>query len=502
MSLSPEHVTGSTTASTTVAEYQAARDEFQNRLRKGMSWSGHERNCCFLNIGGGRFANISGISGFDFIDDARAVATVDWDHDGDQDVWLTNRTSPQIRFLRNDISAGHHFLAIRLQGNGRRTNRDAIGARLELTLSGPRQARLFKSLRAGEGFLSQSSKWVHFGLGEATEIRRLVVHWPGGEREEFDKLEVDRRYRVVQGSGSAVRSPMPDRSVRLTPQPLAALEPTGTGRTFFAGRFPLPALSYEAFDGRQIRLDDLRGGPLLINLWASWCKPCLVELGEFSNRQNELRSAGLQIVALCVDGLDGSPQPTAREPRDLLKRTQFPFESGRANKLLLGKLETLQRALFVHAEPLGVPTSLLIDSRGRLSAIYRGTLDVDQLLGDVRNLSVSGAKAVDLALPFPGRRSSEPGQVTLSDVALQFLHDGYVAAAEAYLVEYEAAISRREARPSAFSYAQAHYALAIALRRAGESTRAQRHFQKAVQIDRGFGRRTTTSPSHSRDGGE
>ena len=85
-------------------------------VRRGKSFSGYERHCCFLNTGQHRFANVSSASGFDFPDDGRSVSLVDWDLDGDLDVWLVNRTGPQARFLRNEASNEHHFLAVRLQG--------------------------------------------------------------------------------------------------------------------------------------------------------------------------------------------------------------------------------------------------------------------------------------------------------------------------------------------------------------------------------------------------
>ena len=59
---------------------------------------------------------------------------------------------------------------------------------------------MVKTLRAGEGFLSQSSKRVHFGLGESSQIRKVVIRWPGGASQEYAGLEVDRRYELVQGS--------------------------------------------------------------------------------------------------------------------------------------------------------------------------------------------------------------------------------------------------------------------------------------------------------------
>ena len=60
-----------------------------NILSDGGSWSGHERNCCFLNTRGERFADVSSAVGFDHDSDGRGVALVDWDHDGDLDVWTS-----------------------------------------------------------------------------------------------------------------------------------------------------------------------------------------------------------------------------------------------------------------------------------------------------------------------------------------------------------------------------------------------------------------------------
>ena len=116
-----------------------------------------------------------------FLDDARAHALVDWDYDGDLDIWSTNRTAPRLRFLRNDANGDQHFLALRLRG--RQCNRDAIGARVEVVLpNGPGAKPLVRSLRAGEGFLAQSTKWLHFGLGRTSTIDSVVIHCQGVSR--------------------------------------------------------------------------------------------------------------------------------------------------------------------------------------------------------------------------------------------------------------------------------------------------------------------------------
>ena len=117
-------------SSNEAVNYVDALGKLDRLIQSGKSFSGRERNCCFLNIGSRRFANISALSGLDFIDDARAAATVDWDHDGDLDLWIANRTGPQLRFLRNDIETGHHYVSLRLEG--RSANRDGIGARVEV----------------------------------------------------------------------------------------------------------------------------------------------------------------------------------------------------------------------------------------------------------------------------------------------------------------------------------------------------------------------------------
>ncbi|NNC88109.1 MAG: hypothetical protein HKN82_06575, partial [Akkermansiaceae bacterium] len=157
----------------------------------GRSFSGRERNCCFLNTGAapaaaGRFANISAVSGLDFPDDGRALAPVDWDHDGDLDLWISNRNAPRLRLMRNELPAAGRFLSLRLEGNGTGTNRDAIGARVEVVPGGAGpHPPLVKTLRAGEGFLSQAGKWLHFGLGAAEAVDAVTVRWPGGEAERF-----------------------------------------------------------------------------------------------------------------------------------------------------------------------------------------------------------------------------------------------------------------------------------------------------------------------------
>ncbi|HJN09016.1 MAG TPA: ASPIC/UnbV domain-containing protein, partial [Pirellulaceae bacterium] len=208
-------------------------------LYEGASWSGNERHCCFLNTRQDRFANVSAASGFDLLDDGRGMGLVDWDQDGDLDVWIANRSGPRIRFMRNDAPATDQYLAIKLVGTT--SNRDAIGARLELHLAGQDKRALIRTLRAGEGYLGQSSKWVHFGLGEARQIEKLVVRWPSGTVEEFSLLKPGCRYKLVEGDTS--RQLSGNRAINLNAKPCQSPS-SAQARIVLSNRQPMPDLIY------------------------------------------------------------------------------------------------------------------------------------------------------------------------------------------------------------------------------------------------------------------
>ena len=171
-------------------------------IDQGNSFSGSERNCLFMNTRDGRFATVSAVTGIDFPDDARSPGLVDWDHDGDLDLWVSNRTAPMLRFLRNDSQTKNHWIALKLTGKD--CNRDAIGARVTIRLKGG--GLVMRTLKAGEGFLAQSSKWLHFGLGDAAAIETISVQWPGGKAADFKRPRYECPLRAPSGRRTGPRS--------------------------------------------------------------------------------------------------------------------------------------------------------------------------------------------------------------------------------------------------------------------------------------------------------
>lgn len=110
----------------------------------------------------------------------RGSAYADIDADGDLDVILLQTGGP-ARLLRNDQESKNGFLRVRLIGDGRQSNRDAIGAWITLRTDGGTQR---KQVMPSKGYQSQSELPVTFGLGDGAQIEALTVHWPGTPRTE------------------------------------------------------------------------------------------------------------------------------------------------------------------------------------------------------------------------------------------------------------------------------------------------------------------------------
>jgi hypothetical protein len=163
-------------------------------------------NALFYNDGEGGFSKLLNIlpGGLDF--DGRGVAFADIDNDGDVDLLVTADAGEPSKLWRNDTPTSNGWLSVSL--TGRASNRSGIGARIEVETD---LGVTVKEVSGGAGRGSQNDLPVEFGLGEATEVRRVTVFWPSGAIQDLWEMNIDERIEIVENSPpdceAAVASP-------------------------------------------------------------------------------------------------------------------------------------------------------------------------------------------------------------------------------------------------------------------------------------------------------
>ena len=153
------------------------------------------REPCFFyrNTGNGKFEDLGRRAGPDFqIAGAnRGIAVADFDNDGSLEVAVCRLNDAALLFKRKGGTENHWLL---LQLRGTRSNRDGIGARIELTSKlGLKQYQLVST---ANGIYSAGDRRVHFGLGKETSIKSLEIRWPSGIRQTLTGIKADQILKI------------------------------------------------------------------------------------------------------------------------------------------------------------------------------------------------------------------------------------------------------------------------------------------------------------------
>jgi enediyne biosynthesis protein E4 len=153
-----------------------------------------QEHTLFQGLGAGRFADISESAGTVLNDRtvARGACFADYDDDGKVDSFLVN-LGAKGKLVHNVSTNTGHWVAIKLVGT--KSNRDGIGARVEIYAG---DKRWTDERVAGSGYLSQNDGRMHFGLGPATAIDKIIVKWPSGREQTLEKQAVDRVLTVEE----------------------------------------------------------------------------------------------------------------------------------------------------------------------------------------------------------------------------------------------------------------------------------------------------------------
>jgi Tfp pilus assembly protein PilF len=350
-------------------EYERGWDAINELLREDFNVNSREPNVLYARRAG-RFYDFSGISGLDYADDSRAFAAVDFDGDGNLDLILKSRLGPQIRALRNDWGVGRKVLAIQLRGT--RSNRDAIGAVVEVT-SG--KLRNWQFVRAGSGYISQRTKTLHFGLGDNPAAELLTIRWPSGAVQEFRNLPAGFIYIVEEGLSDFTRRQFLSRGPARAFAPVTADNQPPLEPAWLLEPVPLP---------------ERRKGPAFL---------CLVN-GQI-------------------------PDPPRGVPFELLDLSAQPPDVGACYALF-------RKYLFDYRTDLILPLVIMVDGEGSAQKVYPTIPSAAVLSADLERMKDRGRNA--LALPFVGKYYTPPVR-NFFRLGAAFLWSGYPEVAVIYLNE-------------------------------------------------------------------
>jgi thiol-disulfide isomerase/thioredoxin len=137
----------------------------------------------------------------------------------------------------------------------------------------------------------------------------------------------------------------------------------------------VPALTLHAADNTSLQLSSLRGHPVLIDLWATWCSPCLEEMPLIDHIFRKTRDTGLVVVGLDYD-------QDSNTAVDFLKRKSYGWADYH---------DDLKRPEFPHN---GIPLHVLIDAEGKIVYCQNGANDERGLVSAVRQLGPAFAAAL------------------------------------------------------------------------------------------------------------
>ncbi len=445
-------------------EYEQGWNAINELIRSDATWSGYERNVFYANNGDGTFSDISGVTGLDFVEDGRAFALADFDHDGRLEVFLKNRNAPQVRLLKNVIDDLPPSIAFRLRGT--KSNRDAIGASVTIQAGSCRQMR---TLQAGSGFLSQHSKDIFFGLGNTAGPVKASIRWPSGLVQELHNLPGNCKIWVEEGGGPSRSEPFQNHAKQhasISREAAQVVEQIPDNvETWLLAPVAAPDFSLPASSGRVLTLSAFQGKPMLLNFCTTKSPESREEMRVLQKVHADWARKGLQLIAVNVD--DSADEGVLAWGKDL----SFPILRGSDDVAAIYNI--LFRQMFDRHRDLSLPTSFLIDSKGAIVKVYQGPIVPEHVERDVQSIPETDVERLARALPFPSATCSlEFGRNYLSWGA-QFYQRGYLEQAEA---------SFQQALQDDPSSAEALYGIGSVYLNQNKNAAARETFERAVKL--------------------
>lgn len=154
----------------------------------------------FENLGN-RFEEKGGLKGINHYGIGRGSVVLDIENDGDLDLLVVNQkpvlegypVESTTRLFRNDSSKGN-WIKINLKGIEAESH--GLGSKVEIVVNGKHQIREIDG--GGSSHLSQNATFAHFGVGTATQIDEIIVHWTGGNKQALKNQKVNQTITITE----------------------------------------------------------------------------------------------------------------------------------------------------------------------------------------------------------------------------------------------------------------------------------------------------------------
>ncbi len=397
-------------------------NQIKSFLRDGKSLAADQPNQVLLNTLDKEypFVNASLGSGLDGATDGRGLALIDWDQDGDLDVWTSNRAAPTLQFFEN-LQGSRRGKSLQIQLTGVQANRDAIGATVTVQLESGK--KLTRIVRAGQAYRSQSQRQVHFGLAESDAIQSVSVRWPApGNEATLSGIDQPGFYQVSEDSDVATRIDPSGQPIPETTQSLAAAAPEPNQHILLPYRVPMPKVKYYTSGEESTERIDLEPErPLLLVLSDPQCEDCTTNLKTLS------KIRGIDCLVLTPFGpvsQRDQPQRVGIETRFLNPRVDESEGFHRVGFIadeLLDQVYVIHRSTFQQPYTLTAPCAFLLDHQGRVAAVYRGQIDLKTMIEHFKLLRRSGKRLAEAAAPESGFYFGALPQISLISLIGEFL---------------------------------------------------------------------------------
>ncbi len=440
-------------------EYEQAWNAINDLIRSDRTWSGFERNVHYLNNREGTFSDISGVVGTDFVEDGRTFALGDFDLDGRVEVVLKNRNSPQLRYLKNVLPELPPAISFRLIG--KKSNRDAIGAKITIETMAGLQTR---TVRCGSGFLAQHTKEIFFGLGRAPSPIHATIQWPSGFTQKLRDLPMNHRIWIEEGLVPTRMEPYRKsaNSVAIAETPEAREVLPQNVETWLLAPVLAPEFSLPGSGGRSESLGSRRGKPVLLQFWSATVAGAQEKLAEFERAHGGLASKGFELLVIDVDATESS---SAKE--------QYSFPVLKASPDIIAVYNLLFRQIFDRHRDMSVPISFLVDPAGNIVKIYQGSFSPKKFEGDVQGIPKNDSERLAKALPFAGLHETYEFERNYLSFGFVFYERGYFQQAQEFFAQ---------ALKDDPNSAEALYGLGSAYLQLQKTTEALDCFQRALKL--------------------